>query len=337
MGLVTIPQDTFFGILVHLPIQDVHTLVHRHTDSSPDPDDWRHMLALKYPVVEWDHVDQSRAIRIDDSLRFMSPLDALTRFVRDDCLPGVLYLLSTDNVTTLDVYKNAIEHDDQLLLAYMDEHHPTDVGREYPMAIADIAARGSLRMITYLVREHHVNPAINGDRAIVDASCNGHLDVVKYLASVPGVDPSAQGNAAIALAASNRHVAIVSYLLTFPAVYSANCGDALTHACSNGDLEAVECLMTYPSVRPTQWNNRPLEIACSRGYAAIVKHLVTQSDIHPPPSWGLRHCQVSHESVEHSRHDVERQPVYPRMRQRASPNRHVHYVVCKGRPRRERQ
>lgn len=125
------------------------------------------------------------------------------------------------------------------------------------------------------------------DRALRAACQNGHLEIVNLLLACPSVNPATFDNDAIVMAASFGHVDVVDRLLTDPMGRvdpAARQNLAIVGAAGNGHYAATERLLRDPRVNPSNvWSpmHSPIEMACLKGYTAIVELLLKHPKVVP--------------------------------------------------------
>ena len=148
--------------------------------------------------------------------------------------------------------------------------------------------KGHVNIVRYFIGERECRTACRnyrGDTPLHQACREGHVDIVRYLVSEQGCSTVCQNNNGdtplLEACETGRLVAVVEILLT-----AQDCSIAcsihsqilLHYSCRYGWLDVTRKLVEY-NCDPESKNedgDTPLHVACSNGYADIVRYLVTE-------------------------------------------------------------
>jgi hypothetical protein len=223
-----LPSEMLLSIVTNLTVDQTLNLCHTNKALLNFCQNWKQMLTLKYPGVNWSETSQENAIEIDRNLEKKFNNFKLIWATENGYLTAVKYLLEVSS-------------------GY-------DNGFSIKYAIRIAAKEGHLDIVEYLMtllQEHIIY--LTANNAIITAAKAGQLNVIEYLLSLPkeyGIDPSAWDNMAIIWAASYGHLDVIKYLMSLPREYGINPAaqdnEAIKTARKEGYFDIVEYFMSLP-------------------------------------------------------------------------------------------
>lgn len=122
---------------------------------------------------------------------------------------------------------------------------------------------------------------LNNNLAIRWAAEYGYADVVSVLLTDSRVDPAVEDNAPFRLACSNGHVEVAKLLLADKRVNHKAWCDGFLRACSQGRAEIVRLILADKRLNPAFESNRAFGIAAKNGHVEVVRLLLCDKLVDP--------------------------------------------------------